>query len=395
MKKLLFLAGLCLVTLFAGAKEIKLTVTVTNPSSFERSELISLPLSDLTKTLRLKKGESLVVTSPDGAAVATQTTYDGQLLIPAQMKAGESLLFTVSKGTPAPVVSSVAGALYKERKDDIAWENDRIAFRTYGPALQQSGEKAFGFDVWLKRVDTLVVADRYDKELHHHITYHDDHGNGMDCFNVGPTLGCGTPALMAADGTTLYPYCWKSYEILDNGPLRFTVKLTYNPSTVNGDNNVVETRVVSLDRGSQLNKMVVTYDNLSQETPVAAGLVIHPQNPTGYSSNAAAGWMAAIDLTDDVNNGNGVIYLGIVSPTPFDKTAFKPLEERNTKMTDAAHGAVGHLLGYSRCASGRPFTYYWGAGWSKHGIAGPKQWEEYLTRFAQALKEPLKVEIGK
>jgi len=30
----------------------------------------------------------------------------------------------------------------------VAWENDRIAFRTYGPALQATGEKAVGYDIW-------------------------------------------------------------------------------------------------------------------------------------------------------------------------------------------------------------------------------------------------------
>ena len=52
------------------------------------------------------------------------------------------------------------------------------------------------------------------------ISYHIDHGNGMDCYAVGPTLGGGTAALMP-DSAIVYPYCYKDYEILDNGPLRF------------------------------------------------------------------------------------------------------------------------------------------------------------------------------
>ena len=46
-----------------------------------------------------------------------------------------------------------------------AWENDRIAFRTYGPALQATGEKAFGYDIWVKRTNDLVVENRYAMEL--------------------------------------------------------------------------------------------------------------------------------------------------------------------------------------------------------------------------------------
>ena len=40
-----------------------------------------------------------------------------------------------------------------------------------------------------------VVEDRYDGDLNRGISYHVDHGNGMDCYAVGPTLGGGTAAL--------------------------------------------------------------------------------------------------------------------------------------------------------------------------------------------------------
>ena len=92
----------------------------------------------------------------------------------------------------------------------------------------------------------------------------------MDCYAVGPTLGGGTAALMP-DSAIVYPYCYKDYEILDNGPLRFTVKLVFNPLVVKNDSNVVETRIIQLDKGSQLNKTTVSYEYLTQATPVAAG----------------------------------------------------------------------------------------------------------------------------
>lgn len=150
------------------------------------------------------------------------------------------------------------------------------------PALQATGERAFGYDIWVKSVAEPVVEKRYEgelnpetkariselkktdpkaaDELYKSVSYHVDHGNGLDCYKVGPTLGGGTAALMVND-TIVYPYCYKTFEVLDNGPLRFTVKLTYNPLIVNGD-SVSRTRLISLDAGSQLNKTVVTYDNL-------------------------------------------------------------------------------------------------------------------------------------
>ena len=54
-----------------------------------------------------------------------------------------------------------------------------------------------------------------------------------------------------------------SQEILDNGPLRFTVKLEFTPLTVKGDSTVVETRLITLDAGSHLNKTAaVSYTHL-------------------------------------------------------------------------------------------------------------------------------------
>ena len=44
------------------------------------------------------------------------------------------------------------GTFMPQRKDDFAWENDRIAFRVYGPSLERTGEISSGIDVWCKRV---------------------------------------------------------------------------------------------------------------------------------------------------------------------------------------------------------------------------------------------------
>ena len=49
----------------------------------------------------------------------------------------------------------------------------------------------------------------------------------MDCYTVGPTLGGGANALLNADGSLFMPLCYKTFKILDQGPLRFTVELTY------------------------------------------------------------------------------------------------------------------------------------------------------------------------
>ena len=57
-----------------------------------------------------------------------------------------------------------------ERSDDFAWENDRIAFRMYGPALERTGEISSGIDIWAKRTRKPVIERWY-----YRTDYHKDH----------------------------------------------------------------------------------------------------------------------------------------------------------------------------------------------------------------------------
>ena len=384
------------------------TVTVTNDLSFDRTEMVEVPISEVAKKVQLIDEEQYIVLDAEGNQVAYQITYDDNLLFPANVKAGDKAVYTVAVGEPIEAEPLVYGRHYPERVDDIAWENDRTAYRAYGPALQAKGERAFGYDAWVKRVPGLVVEQRYANELnldtqaeiarlrkerkydeanelYHSVSYHVDHGNGLDCYKVGPTLGCGTAALMQGDAI-LYPYCWKEYEILENGPLRFTVKLTYNPLVV-GKDTVIETRTISLAQGSQLNKTVVSYAGLTKAAPVATGLVIHPENPTAYVLEGDKGYIAYADLTDNVNNGNGIIYVGAVMPEKVTEAKAQMFSDKEAKE----RGASGHVLAISNYKPDTEYTYYWGSGWSKYGFDSMEAWTTYLDRYAQSVRKPLVV----
>lgn len=131
----------------------------------------------------------------------------------------------------------------------------------------------------------------------------------MDCYAVGPTLGAGVSALMVND-TIIYPWCYKTQEVLDNGPLRFTVKLEFNPLAVKGDTAVVETRLITLDAGSHLNRTAVSYSNLKESLPIVTGIVLH--EPDGaVVADAAGGYMTYVDPTTGPDNGK--IFMGPLS----------------------------------------------------------------------------------
>lgn len=410
MKKYFSLPLLALLAACGPKQSTDFTVTVTNDLSFDRAEMVEVPISEVAKKVQLIDEEQYIVLDAEGNQVAYQITYDDNLLFPVNVKAGDKAMYTVAVGEPIEAEPLVYGRHYPERVDDIAWENDRTAYRAYGPALQAKGERAFGYDAWVKRVPGLVVEQRYANELnpdtqaeiarlrkerkydeanelYHSVSYHVDHGNGLDCYKVGPTLGCGTAALMQGDAI-LYPYCWKEYEILENGPLRFTVKLTYNPLVV-GKDTVIETRTISLAQGSQLNKTVVSYAGLTKAAPVATGLVIHPENPTAYVLEGDKGYIAYADLTDNVNNGNGVIYVGAVMPEKVTEAKAQMFSDKEAKE----RGASGHVLAISNYKPETEYTYYWGSGWSKYGFDSMEAWTTYLDRYAQSVRKPLKVEF--
>ncbi len=117
--------------------------------------------------------------------------------------------------------------------DDFVWENDRVAFRAYGPALVAKDGPSTGFDAWYKRTSKLVVDEWYADELGGIKKYHDDHGEGMDDYSVGPTLGLGAPAAYV-DGVIWKNKNFASYEVLENGPLRTTFRLIYDDLDVDG-----------------------------------------------------------------------------------------------------------------------------------------------------------------
>lgn len=338
MKKIFILAAVALMGFAscAGSKQ-SMTVTVTNSLALERAgEMVEVPMSDVTAKLQLADTAQIVVLNEDGQQVPYQVTYDEKVVFPATVKANGTATYTIQSGTPEPYNVIACGRYYPERLDDVAWENDLGGYRAYGPALQKRGERGFGYDLFTKYNTTEPIleslyAEELDKEkrakiaelkktdpkaaaeLQNAISYHIDHGYGMDCYAVGPTLGCGTAALMAGD-TIIYPYCYRTQEILDNGPLRFTVKLEFNPLTVRGDSNVVEMRVITLDAGSYLNKTVVLYTNLKEAMPVTTGIVL--REPDGVvTADAANGYITYVDPTTDRSGGNGKIFIGAAFPS--------------------------------------------------------------------------------
>ena len=380
------------------------SVSITNESSDFRQQVVELDAGEVYARLGIQGGRQFIVRDPAGLELPYQLTYNDKVLVDVGVSPRSTLRFSIEKGTPQTFKTVCYGRIYPERKDDYAWENDRGAYRVYGPALQRSGERSYGIDVWSKNTPELVVEQRYWTEdvvmmptveqlrrenrqkgdsLYRTISYHHDHGRGMDLYKVGATLGCGTPALMQGD-ELIYPYCFTSYEVLDNGPLRTTVLLNYEKRAFRGD-SITEHRIISLDKGSNFNKMTVWYTGLQQPARLASGVVIHSEDKENVVLEKD--YVAYADPTDNPRVNNCQLFVATLYPKGN-------VETRKLLFAQPGGGNEGHALGIVNGYKGERLTYYFGSAWSKHDVRTMAEWQQRIGWTLRSLRQPLNVTLA-
>ena len=385
-----------------AGSEATVTVSIRNGAKEFRQQVVEVDAQTVFDKLGIHGGRQFVVYDVAGLEVPYQLSSDGKILLDAGVRPQGTLTFTIRKGTPRDYPTVCFGRLVPERKDDFAWENDRGAYRVYGPALQRTGEKSYGLDVWSKNTPELVVDYRYNIEdvnipkaqelrkinraagdlLYRESSYHNDHGRGMDLYKVGATLGCGTPALIVG-GELVYPYCFSSCKILDNGPMRMSVALDYQPTAVAGD-TVVEHRIITLDKGSNFNRMTVWYEGLTQPQQLASGVVIHSEDKE--SVVLGKNYVQYADPTDNVAVNNCQLFVATLYPEGVTTTAKRLFDQ-------PSGGNEGHALGIQSNYQGEPFTYYFGSAWSKYDVRNQREWQERIDWTLRQLADPLSVTI--
>lgn len=374
------LASLLLLSACSSSEKAQIMVSAPGDNALTDAmiEIDAQPIVD-------RYGSSLLLTSEAGDTLPWQLTHDGKFIFQANVDAGRTGVYNIgsaTKGTMTPDTICIA-QLRPDKQDDLTWENDHGGYRLYGPAYHAGGGPVRGYDIWTKSVSYPVLASRYEND-HKGISYHVDHGDGMDPYTVGPTLGAGLNALLAPDGDLVMPRGYKTAEILDNGPLRLVARVVTDSMAV-GNDTVVETRTITLDRGAWLNKTSVNYAGLSAPATIATGIVVHAESPETYRINRDARCVTYDDLTDDPHAGNGTIYIGVSTPAA-DTLMYKPL-------TPPAGPAIGHVLALSSIDPDSTFTYYWGAGWSKGGIINSAQWDSLVSSHVAKTNQPATVTV--
>ena len=360
------------VFLFA---QTKANVSIQNNSALDRKEtVVALKWETIVSHYpQIDTTGFVVINSVTKKQVPFQLEHQGlkkiqNLLVQVDVKAKSTLSLLIQKGKPEIFTTKTYARFVPERKDDFAWENDQIAFRTYGKAIEKTKEDAYGFDVWVKRTNKMVIDERYKLG-----DYHVDHGNGMDYYHVGFSLGAGNMAPYVND-TIRYSANYHHWKVLDNGPLRSTFQLIYDTWDAGGI-KVKATKTISLDAGSQLNRIenVYTFEG-DKPLPVVVGIIKRPE--TGIMSlNEQQGIMGYWEPTHGLD---GTTAVGSILTTSVNNILVG-----NTQM-----------LAKTAVKNNEPIIYYSGAAWDKAGkITNAEQWFQYLDTFNQQIKEPLIITI--
>ena len=366
-------------------------LAVTNPLDVARTEeIVDLPLNEVLRHVHTKEADQIVVVDDATKQRQPSQTYSttgmapDRFLVLVKVPADATLhLMFQREAHPAPVEPLVFGREAPERKDDFAWENQLVAYRVYGPALQATGEIASGIDVWSKRVPNFVIDTFYKRDAEGQrtknkaLSYHKDNGQGLDSYEVGPSRGCGGTAVLA-DGKLFPSKNYTALKQLSTGPIRFSFEVTYAPWSADGDGNgveVTETKRITLDAGSRLNRIDSTYTFAGDKTiDVAAGLAVHKGADPAQLEDGRV--LSVWDTPQDPTAGR--IATGMVS-----------LDEHRATIE------AGHALMVFAVRSGQTFHYAAGSGWSKADMPTQQSWNDYLKLYLLEQQNPLQVRWGK
>jgi len=293
-------------------------------------------------------------------------------VLPADLLAQANAVLATEALTPRAYAR-----LVPERKGDLAWENDKIAFRVYGPALR-AGLEDSGMDAWCKRVPYPILDKWYDQDRLAKLSYHQDHGEGYDGYHVGDSRGCGgiglwiDGKLVTAD-TYVYPtILWTAPNIAEFKTVyAYPIKLDGKP--------VYEHRITRLRLGSRFTEVTLffSHDKDRRALPIAQfpleiaiGLVTQGA-AAQMIFEPKAGFIAVYEQLDGKNLGTGVL-----------------LEAKQILRTDRLAATDpeklhGQALVFTKVNADGRLNYRAGFAWAGDGeITDEASWTEYLRKQA-------------
>lgn len=372
-----FLAGL------SAGRGAELEVQAVNKLSLERpSQTLELSAKDLAPVgeASLQKIHVRDAAGKELLCQAVDTDFDSHhkpdiVIFQADFGPEETKTFTVFAG-PKQVYTKdqfrAHGRFVRERFDDFAWENDRIAHRMYGKGLETwAGEPLTSstVDIWSKRVPQMVIDEWYMVD-----NYHVDTGQGADFYSAGTSRGCGGNGLWA-DGKLWVSKNFVESRVLANGPIRILFELGYEPFDVQGT-AVSEVKRIALDAGSNFDHFRSLYRPQGSATPLTAAIGLKKVSGETKEFNREHGWLA---VWQKMEKGQGMQGVAII----LDPAVLK--QQTEDKGNNLLLASVG---------SDNTLSYWAGFVWDKTGQCRDfSAWKTYVDRFAQGLLSPIEVRL--
>ena len=389
MKHIILLTVLAVFILTLGCEQKSVpTVTIKNTLDMSRVfETVEIYKSDLA----LKDDDDFskfAVQDMDTKAILVSQfvdeDQDGQadvLLFQPEIDAKSQKQFelvVLDQETKSETIEYCYSRFVPERTDDYAWENDKVAFRTYGPTAQQMIEESIkggtlssGIDAWLKRVDYPIINKWYKKTITGKGSYHEDTGEGLDNFHVGVSRGVGGIAVKK-DTTYYVSKNFTNWKTITTGPIRTSFILEYANWDANGQ-TITEKKHISLDYGSNLSKFEI---EISGTDNFYSGLTLH-ENDGEPNQNEEAGWISYWEPHEDSELGTAIV-------VPNDNMMSSELYVTTLKDQSNLFAQIKVI--------NQTGTYYAGFGWKESKQFETKEaWENYLNDFALKVNNPLTI----
>ena len=358
-------------------------VTIKNTLDLARpSETIVLTGAAIRKAMPVDDLRTVHVTdAASGKEIVAQPVDlndDGvfdEVIFQADIGPGATRTFALSVGARQVHTKDqfkAYGRFVRERRDDFAWENDRVAHRMYGKALETWAQEPLtssAVDVWFKRTRRLLINEWYMVD-----DYHRDLGEGADLYSAGRSRGCGGNGIW--DAGRLYTSAnFIDSNVLANGPIRVMFELTY-PAFDAAGTRVTEIKRITLDAGQNLNRFESRY----------AGAPAGPKLQAAGIKKAPGAQVAQ-------DRARGV--LRTWEPVKADGSHFGCGVIVDPAQLNAFAEADGNVLAVTAMSAGSDVTYYAGSGWDKSGdFATVEDWDRHLDQAARRIRSPLALSIA-
>lgn len=376
-----------LICIFASCAPTTVSIYLTNNLNVERqNETIEISIAELPAHWSSKMDKIGIYDPAEDAFLISQlidVDQDGemdQLIFQPTMAASSEKTFHLKEQLSKPeIVDYCFSRIVPTRIDDYTWENDRVAFRTYGPSAQvlvEEGKKggiiSSGIDCWLKKVNYPVIDKWYKASEEEGMSYHEDHGEGLDNYHVGISRGAGGLAIKGEKDQYFVSKNFTAHKTLSTGPLRTLFQLDY-ADWEGPQGMITEHKTISLDYGNNLMKIEVSIQGTDE---LSAGISLQENNGDIIDKNNL--------LIFKQDHFDTTLSNVILSPQKH----FKSQHIFNPQIKDQNHVFLDlKVLNQS-------LVYYVGFYWSESNqFADHQAWEAHLEGLATKIENPIQINI--